>query len=101
MSIATDEAEEVYTRSAPFAATRENNICRRTGYEAGRTAAVTETETSAAAIALWKIDANMASLNPTDDDYMSAWLALSPPVRGTYLVRAGMALEAARKAVAE
>ena len=49
MSIATDEAEKKYPRDVALTAAFENNICRRTGYIAGRTAEPTEAERKAAA----------------------------------------------------
>ena len=49
MSIATDEAEKKYPRDVALTAAFENNICRRTGYIAGRTAEVTDAEIKAAA----------------------------------------------------
>lgn len=49
MSIATDEAEKKYPRDVALTAAFENNICRRTGYIAGRNAEVTDAEIKAAA----------------------------------------------------
>ncbi|MEE8666877.1 MAG: hypothetical protein SOI13_01425 [Bifidobacterium mongoliense] len=99
MSIATDEAEEKYPESRPFSTTWENNICRRTGYIAGRTAAPTFREIEEAAYALWKTDVNMAGLDPTDDEYTAAWLSLTNTQRDIYRKKATAVLEAARQEV--
>ena len=80
MSIATNEAEKRYPRDVALTATSENNICRRTGYIAGRTAEPTEAEIKAAVRAMYY---RHAADWESDEDY------------ARYL------LDAARKAVSE
>ena len=52
MSIATDEAEKKYPRDVALTVASENNVCRRTGYIAGRTAKPTDAEIKAAVRAM-------------------------------------------------
>ena len=80
MSIATDEAERKYPRDVALAAAFENNVCRRTGYIAGRTAEPTDAEIKAAVRAMYY---RHAYYWESDEDY------------------ARSLLEAARKAVSE
>ena len=93
MSIATDEAEKKYPRDVALTSTSENNVCRRTGYIAGRTAEPTEAEIEAAAHRLYEV-----THAPEADP---GWYAISKIKRETYCEQAAMMLEAARKAVSE
>lgn len=101
MSIATDEAEKVYPRSAPLAATSDNNICRRTAYIAGRTAEPTEVEIWIIARALYEHLAVEDFGHEVSDDEWEKYKSYDRknPMQCPEYMKAKGALEAARKAV--
>lgn len=97
MSIAIDEAEKKYPRDAALTAASENNICRRAGYIAGRTAKPTDAEINAA-ITEWDRHGYCHRVS-TPIVCLCGERLTGEHGYGVHLVRA--ILEAARKAVAE
>jgi cystathionine beta-lyase family protein involved in aluminum resistance len=96
MSIAEDEAEKKYPRDVALTAAFENNVCRRAGYIAGRTAEPTEEEVKAVAdeLAAWNFDVAMnsgATIHGASADFSSR----------SFELLAKRILNAARKAVSE
>lgn len=99
MSIATDEAYKRYPSDAVLSIARENNICRRIAYFAGRTAEPTEAEIEAAAEAMYdELCGNIiyGCLDENGDPQMD-----EDPFRTVFINATVEALTAARKAVTE